>query len=280
MIARLPTGAAGGPDRRQRRPHRRERYRQGSRWRERCTRRAAARRAARSWRSIAPRSPRRCLKSELFGYERGAFTGAVKLTPGRIELADGGTLFLDEIGDLPLSLQAKLLRFLQERVIERIGGRREIAVDVRLVCATHRDLPGLIARRQLPRGPLLPAERDRPAPAAAPRARRRRDPDGAPFHGPVRRLRRAAAEGLYRRRPARPGRASLAGQRARAAEPGEARGDHGRRARGSRPRTWTCRTPANSRAISTCAGAATRSSSPCCGGRSRAATATWRRPPA
>ena len=89
--------------------------------------------------------PDTLLESELFGYERGAFTGAVKLTPGRIEVADGGTLFLDEIGDLPLSLQAKLLRFLQERVIERIGGRREIAVDVRLVCATHRDLAGLIA---------------------------------------------------------------------------------------------------------------------------------------
>ena len=89
--------------------------------------------------------PETLLESELFGYERGAFTGAVKLTPGRIEVADGGTLFLDEIGDLPLSLQAKLLRFLQERVIERIGGRREIAVDVRLVCATHRDLAGLIA---------------------------------------------------------------------------------------------------------------------------------------
>ena len=89
--------------------------------------------------------PETLLESELFGYERGAFTGAVKLTPGRIEVADGGTLFLDEIGDLPLSLQAKLLRFLQERVIERLGGRREIAVDVRLVCATHRDLASLIA---------------------------------------------------------------------------------------------------------------------------------------
>jgi two-component system, NtrC family, response regulator len=88
--------------------------------------------------------PDTLLESELFGYERGAFTGAVKLTPGRIELADSGTLFLDEIGDLPLGLQGKLLRFLQERVIERIGGRREIAVDVRVVCATHRDLAGLI----------------------------------------------------------------------------------------------------------------------------------------
>ena len=84
--------------------------------------------------------PENLLESELFGYERGAFTGAVKQTPGKIELADGGTLFLDEIGDMPLSLQAKLLRFLQERVIERIGGREEIHVDVRVVCATNQDL--------------------------------------------------------------------------------------------------------------------------------------------
>ena len=88
--------------------------------------------------------PENLLESELFGYEKGAFTGAVKQTPGKIEMASGGTLFLDEIGDLPLALQAKLLRFLQERVIERIGGREEIAVDVRIVCATHQDLKALI----------------------------------------------------------------------------------------------------------------------------------------
>jgi two-component system NtrC family response regulator len=84
--------------------------------------------------------PDALLESELFGHERGAFTGAVKSTPGKVELADGGTLFLDEIGDLPMPLQAKLLRFLQERVVERIGGRTEIPVDVRVVCATHRNL--------------------------------------------------------------------------------------------------------------------------------------------
>jgi len=84
--------------------------------------------------------PETLLESELFGYEKGAFTGAVRQTIGKIELADGGTLFLDEIGDLPVALQAKLLRFLQERVIERVGGRQEIPVDVRIVCATHQSL--------------------------------------------------------------------------------------------------------------------------------------------
>ncbi|QIB64734.1 PEP-CTERM-box response regulator transcription factor [Kineobactrum salinum] len=84
--------------------------------------------------------PENLLESELFGYEKGAFTGANQQTPGKIEFAHQGTLFLDEIGDLPLELQAKLLRFLQERVVERIGGRKEIAVDVRIVCATHQDL--------------------------------------------------------------------------------------------------------------------------------------------
>jgi two-component system, NtrC family, response regulator len=84
--------------------------------------------------------PDTLLESELFGYERGAFTGANKQTPGRIETANKGTLFLDEIGDLPASLQAKLLRFLQERTVERLGGREEIPVDVRIVCATHQNL--------------------------------------------------------------------------------------------------------------------------------------------
>ena len=88
--------------------------------------------------------PDNLLESELFGYEKGAFTGAAKTTPGKIEYADGGTLFLDEIGDLPLELQAKLLRFLQERVVEHLGGRKEIPVDVRIICATHQNLKELI----------------------------------------------------------------------------------------------------------------------------------------
>jgi two-component system NtrC family response regulator len=84
--------------------------------------------------------PENLLESELFGYEKGAFTGAAKQTKGKVELAHGGTFFLDEVGDLPMPLQAKLLRFLQERVIERVGGHEEIAVDVRIVCATHQKL--------------------------------------------------------------------------------------------------------------------------------------------
>ncbi|MCC6925797.1 PEP-CTERM-box response regulator transcription factor [Novosphingobium sp.] len=89
--------------------------------------------------------PENLLESELFGHEKGAFTGAVKTTEGKIEQANGGTLFLDEVGDIPLPLQVKLLRFLQERVIERIGSRKSIPVDTRIVCATHQDLEAMIA---------------------------------------------------------------------------------------------------------------------------------------
>lgn len=90
--------------------------------------------------------PEQLLESELFGHEKGAFTGAGRQMQGKIELAHGGTFFLDEIGDMAVALQGKLLRFLQERVIERVGGRHEISVDVRVVCATHRNLPAQVAQ--------------------------------------------------------------------------------------------------------------------------------------
>ena len=115
---------------------------------------------ARTLHSISPRKaepfiaincasiPENLLESELFGHERGAFTGAIKRTEGKFELANNGTLFLDEIGDMPLALQAKLLRFLQERRLERVGGRESISVNVRLICATNQKLETLIAEHR------------------------------------------------------------------------------------------------------------------------------------
>jgi Nif-specific regulatory protein len=90
--------------------------------------------------------PESLAESELFGHERGAFTGADRRTPGRVEMAAGGTLFLDEIGELSAAVQAKLLRLLQERAFERVGGREVLRADVRVVAATHRDLESLVAR--------------------------------------------------------------------------------------------------------------------------------------
>jgi len=90
--------------------------------------------------------PENLLESELFGHEKGAFTGATQQVKGKFELADGGTFFLDEVGDIPISLQPKLLRVLQERIVERIGGRQPIKVDVRLICATHQNIPRLIGQ--------------------------------------------------------------------------------------------------------------------------------------
>jgi two-component system response regulator AtoC len=88
--------------------------------------------------------PENLIESELFGYERGAFTGAVATKPGRVELANGGTLFLDEVGELPLVTQAKLLRLLQDREFERVGGIKTLRVDVRVVAATHCDLEAMV----------------------------------------------------------------------------------------------------------------------------------------
>ena len=108
------------------------------------------------------------LESELFGHEKGAFTGAIGRKEGRFELADGGSLFLDEIGDISPTLQIKLLRVLQQKEFERVGGVQTIKVDVRMIAATNRDLRVRGEDRQVPRGPLLPPQRRRgDAPAAA-----------------------------------------------------------------------------------------------------------------
>ena len=159
--------------------------------------------------------PEELLESELFGHEKGAFTGAGQQTLGKLEMAHGGTFFLDEVGDMALALQAKLLRFLQERVIERLGGRAEIPIDVRIVCATHQDLKALVAARALPRGPVLPAQRDRAADPVAARAQRRQRAAGAPLPQPF--LRRAKGGRRWRCRKRRcwrssstPGRATCA----------------------------------------------------------------------
>ena len=184
--------------------------------------------------------PENLLEAELFGYERGAFTGAVKSNVGKIELAEGGTLFLDEVGDIPLPLQVKLLRFLQERVIERIGGRQPIAVDTRIVCATHQDLDAMIADGRF-REDLyyrlaeivvkIPSLAERAGDAVL-LARH--------FVNRFARELNPKVQSLSRRRARRDRRLCLAGQRPRAREPHQARGDHGRRQAASAPPTSTC----------------------------------------
>ena len=103
--------------------------------------------------------PETLLESELFGHEKGAFTGAVSRKLGKFEQADGGTLLLDEIGDMTLATQAKILRALQERELQRVGGAQTIKVDVRIIASTNKDLERAVTRGHVPRRPLLPAER-------------------------------------------------------------------------------------------------------------------------
>ena len=125
--------------------------------------------------------PDSLIESELFGYEKGAFTGAQARKKGRFELAEGGTLFLDEIGDVNLSTQVKLLRVLQEREIERLGGTEPIKANVRLIAATNQDLEKAIAAGDVPRGSALPAQRVHDLRAAAARAQARHPAAGRPL---------------------------------------------------------------------------------------------------
>ena len=158
------------------------------------------------------------IESELFGHERGAFTGAVKDRPGRFELADGGTLFLDDIDDVPLSMQVKLLRVLQNRTIERLGGTRTVPVNVRIIAGSKKDLKQMVAGRHVPRGSVLPAQRHPGRAAAAARAPRRHSGADGTLHRallPPQGRRRAAD---LRRGAAGVSALPLAGQRARARE--------------------------------------------------------------
>ena len=178
--------------------------------------------------------PETLVESELFGYERGAFTGAQQRKKGRFELANGGTLFLDEIGELSPSIQVKLLRVLQEREFERVGGTESVPVDVRVIAATNRDLEKALADSTLPGGPVLPAECLPHLHPAASRPQSRRASPGRSLH-------REVCPGAREEHPAdlylghRPAvQLSLARQRAGAGEHHRA----SRSAGGRRGRSW------------------------------------------
>ncbi len=167
--------------------------------------------------------PSELIESEIFGHEAGAFTGASKQRLGKFERASGGTFFLDEVGDMPLAMQAKLLRVLQEREIERVGGNEVIKVDVRVVAATNRDIEAAVKIGPVPRRSLRPAQRAAAQPAAAARASRRHPAPGAALPQAGGQEQRARRDDAHRRGAGAARRVQLAGQRARAEEPHRAR---------------------------------------------------------
>ena len=162
--------------------------------------------------------PETLLEAELFGYEKGAFTGATQRKPGSFELAQRGTLFLDEVGELPLALQAKLLRAIETKRFERLGGTTTIQVDVRIVAATNRGLRQAVAARQFREDLLLPSLGVPRDDSAAARTAGGRSAAGAALRGAD--VQRAGPQGAHaeRARPGRAGGARMAGQRPRAAE--------------------------------------------------------------
>jgi hypothetical protein len=150
--------------------------------------------------------PREPAGSELFGHEKGAFTGAVARRIGKFEEADGGTLLLDEISEMDARLQAKLLRAMQEREIDRVGGTKPVKVDIRILATSNRDLAAAVKSGDLPRRPALPPERREPAPAAAARPAGRRARPGRALHQEVRRRQRRAGAAAVGRGQAPPDR--------------------------------------------------------------------------
>ena len=169
--------------------------------------------------------PAGLVESELFGHEKGAFTGAISRRVGRFELADGGTIFLDEIGELPLEMQAKLLRVLQEGEIDRIGGKGPVEVDVRVIAATNRDLAQAVARQDVSRGFVLPAECVSDSAAGAARAKGRHSAVGQLFCDAIRQSARQADRRNRRRNSGTADGIRLAGQHPRAGEHHGAGGD-------------------------------------------------------